>query len=136
MKFIFISVLALCFSASSFAVTKEEVKQKTSDAASAAYEYSKEQKEQFQKEMGAKIQTLQSEMSDLKKKAQGTTGDLKLEMTEQIANLERKQSILKKELASLSKSSGKSWDQMKAGVNKAWDSLSDSYEKAKSEFQK
>ncbi len=135
MKAILIALLTLSFSFSSFATTKEEVQQKTADAASAAADYSKEQKEQFQKDMDTKLADLKAEIADLKKQASEKTGEAKKEMNTQIANLERKQKEMKKDLAKLGKSSGKVWSEMKTGMSKAWDSLSDSYEKAKAQFQ-
>jgi peptidoglycan hydrolase CwlO-like protein len=136
MKFIFIALMATVVSVFTYAVTKEEVQKKSTEAASAAVEYSKEQKEQFQKEMGSKLEELTSEVSDLKKKALQTTGNAQKQLSEQINLLEKKEHEMKKDLASLSKSTGKSWEQMKSGVNKAWDSLSESYQKAKKEFKK
>ncbi len=136
MKFIFIVLVATGFSVFAYSVTKEEVQKKSTEAASAAVEYSKEQKEQFQKEMGSKLDELTSEVRELKQKAIQTTGDAQKQLSEQIALLEKKENELKKDLASLSKSTGKGWEQMKSGVNKAWDSLSDSYQKAKKEFKK
>jgi len=135
MKAILIALLTLSFSFSSFATTKEEVQQKTADAATAAADYSKEQKEQFQKDMETKLGELKAEIADLKKQASEKTGAAKKEMNEQIATLEKKQKDMKKDLAKLGKSSGQAWAEMKVGMSKAWDSLSESYAKAKTKFQ-
>ncbi|HEX7675560.1 MAG TPA: hypothetical protein VF412_15395 [Bdellovibrio sp.] len=135
MKSVLSVIIALSFSSHSFATTKEEVKQKTADAAVAAADYSKEQKEQFQKDMEGKLADLKNEIADLKKQASEKSGAAQKEMKAQIANLEKKQSEMKKDLAKLEKSSGKAWTEMKVGMNKAWDTLSDSYTKAKAKFQ-
>ncbi|UOF00763.1 sll1863 family stress response protein [Bdellovibrio reynosensis] len=130
----FILFISLTFSFSALATTKEEVSEKTKAAAIAAADYSVEQKEQFQKDMEVKLQDLKSEIADLKKSASEKSGKVKAGMKEKIAALESKQDEMKKDLAKLKKSSGKAWTEMKSGMNAAWDSLSKSYAKAKSEF--
>lgn len=135
MKFLIFSIFTLSISLSSFATSKEEVQQKAGAAADAAVEYSKEQKEQFQKDMEVKLDELKKETADLKKSASEKTGKAKEEMKEQIKSLEKKQDEMKKDLAKLKKSSGKAWTEMKSGMSKAWDSLTESYKKAKAEFQ-
>ncbi|WP_413585481.1 hypothetical protein [Bdellovibrio sp. HCB274] len=117
-----------------FATTTEEVKQKTSDAAASAMNYSKEQKDAFQKEMEANLAEMKNEINALKKAAAEKSGDAKKEMNGQINNLEKKQATMSKDLAQLKKSSGKAWGHMKDGMSKAWDSISDSYSKAKAEY--
>ncbi|QDK39189.1 hypothetical protein [Bdellovibrio sp. NC01] len=134
MKAILIALIALSFSPVSFATTKEEVQQKTSEAASAAASYTKEQKEQFEKDMQAKYDSLKTEIAEMKAEAAKETGEAKKAMNEQIAILEKKQAEMKKDMAKLSKSSGAAWAEMKTGVSNAWNSLSASYEKAKAHF--
>ncbi|MGE5085601.1 MAG: hypothetical protein ACM3MG_04825, partial [Bacillota bacterium] len=79
MKSILVALMALSLTPSAFATTKEEVKHKTSEAADAAVNYSKEQKEQFQKDMQANLDDLKKEIADLKKSASEKTGDAKKE---------------------------------------------------------
>lgn len=135
MKFLILSVITLSFALPAFASKKEEVKQKTAEAASAVVDYSKEQKEQFQKEMEDNLAAINTEIVELKSHVSEASGDAKKELNEKIAALESKQAELSKNLAKLKKSSGKAWTEMKTGVSKAWDVLSDSYKKAKAEFK-
>jgi BMFP domain-containing protein YqiC len=134
MKSIVATLIALSVFQPAFATSSEEVKQKTAEATSAAANYTKEQKDQFQKDMSAKLDTLGKEIDDMKKAAAQKTGEAKKEMDAQIANLEKKQEGMKQDMAKLQKSSGKAWGHMKTGMSKAWDSLSDSYAKAKAEY--
>ena len=134
MKSILISLTVL-FSISAFATTSQEVKQKTSEAATAAADYTKEQKDQFEKDMKAKYAELQTEIASMKKQASEATGSAKKEMDAQIATLEKKQSDMKSDLRKLGKSSGAAWAEMKIGVSKAWDSLASSYQNAKTKFK-
>lgn len=135
MKFLVLSILTLIFSNQSLATTKEDIKQKATETVSTVADYSKEQKEEFQKDMEAKLSDLGAEISQLKSTVSETSGEAKKDLNEKIAALEAKQSEVKKDLAKLKKSSGKAWSEMKTGVSKAWDALSDSYKKAKAEFK-
>ncbi|MEN0060166.1 MAG: hypothetical protein AAGB31_15110 [Bdellovibrio sp.] len=134
-KIIFASAVFLA-SLTAGATSKEEVQEKTAVAAQAASDYTKEQKEQFQKDMEENLRSLKSEIAELKKSASEKSGVVQAEMKEKIQALEKKQEAVKKDLAHLKKSSGKAWIELKSGVSRAWDSLSESYQKAKSEFKK
>lgn len=134
MKILILSAFILTCNLS-FATTSEEVKIKTKEAASAAADYSVEQKEKFQKDMETKMADLKKEIAELNKKVSQKTGDAKTTMQAQIKALEVRQENLKKDLSKLKKSSGNAWTEMKVGVSKAWDSLSESYYKAKAEFK-
>lgn len=133
MKIIF-SILLTVFASSTFAVTKEEVASKTSEAAQATVEYTREQKAEFQIEMEQKIKFLKKEIGELQQKASEKTGDAKKEMNESIKALKVRQEALSKDLSKLKKSSGNAWGEVKVGVSTAWDALSDSYKKAKDKF--
>lgn len=135
MKILALAALTLVFSFQSFATTTDDVKKETTEAASAVVEYSKEQKEQFQKDMDANLQKLQLEIADLKKAAAHKSGEAKKEMNEKIKAMEAQQDAIKSDLVKLKKRSGKAWEKMKVGVSKAWDSLSDSYQNAKDELK-
>lgn len=134
MKFVILCAIALSWDLA-FATTSEEVTTKTKEAASAAVEYSKEQKEQFQKDMEAKLSEIKKEIAELNEQVSAKTGEAKAEMKAQVKNLEIRQQVLKKDLTKLKKSTGNAWSEMRAGVSKAWDALAESYDKAKAEFK-
>lgn len=136
MKRLFAIVLPFIFSAQgAWAATSEEVVTKTKEAASAAASYTSEQKEAFQKDMEAKLTSIKKEISELNDQVSQKSGEAKQELRAQVKALETRQQVLKKDLAKLKKSSGNAWGEMKVGVSKAWEALSDSYSKAKSEFK-
>lgn len=129
-------ILALSlFSSHVLGTSADEVKGKTSEAAAAAADYSKEQKEAFQRDMEAKLAAMKKEIADMKAAASQKTGEAQKGWNEQIAILEKKQEEMKKDLSKMKKSSGKAWAEMKTGMNKAWDVISESYDKAKSQFK-
>lgn len=110
------------------------VKQKASETVDAAGEYTKEQKEAIQKTYDEKMKAISEEIADLKKDAQTATGKAKDELDKEIKYLEKKQKSLQKDMARWKESSGKAWDEMKAGMSAAMDKLTESYQKAKKEF--
>lgn len=110
------------------------VKQKASETIDAASEYTKEQKEEIQKSLDRNLSAISKEIDELKRDAKNSSGKAKNEMNLQIANLENTQRELKKDIAKLKKSSGKAWDELKAGTTAALDKLSESFSKAKKEF--
>lgn len=134
MKFIILAAFAFTCGFA-YATTSEEVSTKTKEAAAAAADYTKEQKDQFQKDMEAKLADIKKEIAELSEKAAKKTGETKNEMRAQVKALETRQEVLKKDLAKLKKSSGNAWVEMKTGVSKAWDNLTESYDKAKAEFK-
>ncbi len=129
-----ILVIAILFSVHSFATTKEEVGNKASEAATAVASYTKEQKEEFQKGMEQKLEELNTKISDLKKASAEKGAQARKETQKTIAALEAKKETMKKDLAQLKTRTGKAWGEMRSGMSQAWDSLKESYDKAKSEI--
>lgn len=135
MKEMILLVAALMIPAASFATTAEDVKQKTSEAATTASNYTKEQKDKYQAEMKTKLDHMKQDLAQMKKDAAKKSAAAKQDMQQEISKLEKKQNDMKQSLAKLEKSSGKAWDEMKDGMSKSWDDLSTSYESAKQKFK-
>lgn len=112
----------------------QAVKQKASETIDAAADYTKEQKEEIQKSLDKNLTALSKEIDALKKDAKNSSGKAKEEMNLQIANLESTRTELRKDLAKMKKSSGRAWAELKAGTSEAMDKLSESFSKAKKEF--
>ncbi len=133
MKYL-ICATAILFSVYSDATTKEDVGNKASEAAAAAVSYTQEQKEEFQKSMEQKLEELNTQISDLKEASAKKGTQARKETQKTIAALEAKKETMKKDLAQLKTRTGKAWGEMKSGMSQAWDSLKESYDKAKSEM--
>lgn len=112
----------------------QAVRQKVSETMDAAGEYTKEQKEEVQKNFDDKMNVISAEIADLKKNAETSTGEVKKGLDEKIKHLEKKQKSLEKDMARWRKSSGKAWEEMKSGMSVAMEKLNESYQKAKKEF--
>ncbi len=117
------------------ATTSADVKQKSKEALETAADYSKEQKEQVQKNMEKSLNSLKEEIAELKVKAANKVGEAKETSDEQIEALQARQKELSKKLTEFKNSSGKAWTEMKNGMSAAIKKLSESYDKAKKEYQ-
>lgn len=113
----------------------QAVKKKASETIEAASEYTKEQKEDIQRGLDRNLNAISDEINELKRDAKKSSGKAKDQMNEQIAALEVKRLSVQNDVARLKKSSGKAWDELKAGTSAALDKLSESYGKAKAQFK-
>ncbi|MEJ2313277.1 MAG: hypothetical protein P8Y85_00545 [Nitrospirota bacterium] len=117
-------------------VTTEDVKKDVGEAVGTTKAYLAEQKEEFTKDMEAKLADYGSRIDELQKKADEATGDVKAKMDEQMKNLRNKQEAAQKKLDEIEESSGKAWEDLKAGADRTMEDLKKSYEDAKSQFEK
>lgn len=126
--------IILGFVGSALATTAQDVKNDTKKAASTAAQYTSEQKAKVQSELESSLNSMKLQISELRAQANTQGASLKAGLNEKIAKLEKKQAELQADLAKMKNSSGRAWDQMKQGMNAALKNLSDSYKKAKAQF--
>lgn len=134
-SFLLISLIVFC-SSNLQATTREEVNNKTKEAVEATVSYTKEQKEEAEKNIKQSIDALEQDISSLKKQASQLTGEAKVRLNDEIMAMEAKQGDLKKDFEKLKKVSGAAWAEMRKGLSKAYDGLSEGYQKAKAEIKK
>lgn len=113
------------------AVTKQEVGEKTKDAAQTAWQYTKDQKNQVQEDLEQRIRDLKSQISDLKSRSSSA---VRADWNKSIDSLEKQQRSLEGKLSRLKKSTGKAWADMRKGVDEAVSKLTEAYEDAKNNF--
>lgn len=116
------------------ATGSDDVKRDAKKAASTAVDYTAEQKAKVQKDMEDSLQAMNKKIAELRVDADKKGDSLKAGAKEKIAELEKKQAELEAELAKMKASSGRAWNEMKKGMSAALKSLSDSYKKAKDQF--
>lgn len=75
-------------------------------------------------EWNAKLNTLEEKASDLKEK-----------YADELNTLSQKRDTAKQKLAEIQKASGGAWEEMKVGMDEAWSSLKDAFEKARERFK-
>lgn len=140
MKFIFL-FLVFCVSGNSIANegAGERIGKKVDKTVDNVSEYSKEKKETFQKEFKEQLAALDTEINEIKTKANKLKETASEESTRQINDqiefLEKQKANLKSDFKRLQSSSGRAWDQIKNGVQDSLGTLKESFRKAKQEFQ-
>jgi biopolymer transport protein ExbD len=119
-------------------VTSQDVKNKAKEAIETAKTYTLQQKEEYQKQMEARLQELDREIRELQAGAQSKATALKEESKAQfdqaLEELRNKQQAAADKLDKLKSSSGKAWEDMKSGMDSAMGDLSKAFDKARSHF--
>jgi uncharacterized coiled-coil DUF342 family protein len=92
-------------------------------------------KEAYEKKLQAQLDEWNAEIDKLREKADKAGADAQLEYYRQIDELRAKQQQSNQKLAELKAASDDAWEDMKAGVDSARDSLGRSLKSAKSRFK-
>lgn len=82
----------------------------------------------------ARLEQVEAELSRLRAKAKESRADARIELDQTISDLEGKADALRGRLAELKESSGSAAKDVQEGLEKAWSSLSDSFDKARRHF--
>lgn len=96
----------------------------------------KEQKEEYQKQIVAKLKEFNQKLEELKGKAVDLKEESKEEFNQQMEELKKKQVTAKKKLEELKTASTKTWETLKAEMDAAMEDLNELYEKMISHFKK
>ncbi|MDY0094257.1 MAG: coiled coil domain-containing protein [Candidatus Vecturithrix sp.] len=92
-------------------------------------------KELYQQKLQAQLDEWEAELNKLRAKASGASADAKLEMNQQIEDMQAKIDEGKAKLSELAETSDDAWDSIKEGVESAWDSLKSGFREAISKFK-
>ena len=111
----------------------------TSDQAKQSVEKEKKeaerQKDEFVRQAQEKLDQLDKQIDDLKAQAKKANAQTQKQINKSIAELEPKRRDAERRLERLKSSSGKAWEDMKAGVIAALNDLSTAYRRAASRFK-
>jgi uncharacterized coiled-coil DUF342 family protein len=88
----------------------------------------------YQQKLEAKIEGFAAEIAQLKAKADEAEADTKLQMYEEIETIREKQDALRKHLDDLREAGDGAWEEVKAGVELAWQDLNDALKRAADRF--
>lgn len=91
-------------------------------------------KQAYVEKVQARLNEWDAEIEKLKARAEGAEADAKIEYHEQIETLREEQREAQAKLDELRAAGDNAWEDMKAGVQQAWDSLEHAAEKARSRF--
>ncbi|WP_255856463.1 coiled coil domain-containing protein [Marinobacterium rhizophilum] len=92
-------------------------------------------KDAYEKKMQAQLDEWGAEIKKLKAQADKAKADAQLEYFRQIEELRERQHEAKAKLTEIQQASDTAWEDMKAGAEKARDSLADAMRAARSRFK-
>lgn len=108
---------------------------KQAPAPSAAKSYTPKEKKEYQKKTAADLAALEKKIEGLMEEQAKAPQQLKRMIIRGRVDLQRKDIIAKNKLAALEKASGKDWNALKDGLDKAMEDLRKSYEAMAAHFQ-
>jgi chromosome segregation ATPase len=91
-------------------------------------------KEAYMEKLEAKLKEWQADIDKLKAKAAQSKADIKIQINQQIGNLEGKSQEIQKKLHELGQASESAWGDIKGGVEQAWGKLDKAFKAAISKF--
>lgn len=119
-------------------VTSADVKKEAKKAMETTKAYTLQQKEEYEKQIKAKLQKINGEIQQLQSKAQSRATELKekgkAEFAQAMEGLHKKKQAAAEKLNELNSASGKAWEDMKSGMDEAMDELIKAYDRARSHF--
>lgn len=90
----------------------------------------------YQQKIQAQLDEWKADLDKLRAKASGASADAKLNLGQQVKNLESKMNEGKAKLAEVTNASEEAWDSLKGGVESAWESLRSGFKEAADKFKK
>lgn len=95
-----------------------------------------EEKKSYLQKLAAQLQDWDSELDQLKLKAEQAKSGAKAEIEEQITELRAKKDAAMVKFNQLQEASDEAWDDIKAGAEKSWAELKGAFKNAFSKFNK
>ena len=115
-------------------VTSEDVRRNAGQAVNTAAEYSRQAKDEFQKNLDARLKELDVEITKLREKGRDLKDQAKVNWDRKMAELETKQDAARAKLAEVGHSSAAAWKDVQKGAQSAWDELDKAFHDASREF--
>jgi uncharacterized coiled-coil DUF342 family protein len=93
-------------------------------------------RDEYVRKMHGLLDKMNNEIDELSARAQEARADAREEYEEKIAQLRTRQEEARRKLASLRDSGEGAWQDLKAGVEMAWDVIGEAIDSARSHFKK
>ena len=97
-------------------VTSEDVRRDAGQAVNTAAEFSQQTKEEFQKKLEARLNSLDAEIAKLREKGRDLKDESKVNFDRKMADLEVKRDAVRTKLAEVGKASGDAWKEVQKGA--------------------
>jgi hypothetical protein len=92
-------------------------------------------KEAYKQKIEAELELAQAKLAEFKAKAKSSAADTRIKYSKQVDELEQKVDATKVKLKELGDASDDAWEQLKVGVESAWDALSTAIRNAAAKFK-
>ena len=115
-------------------VTSEDVHRDAGQAVKTAAEYSRQTKEEFQKNLEAQLNELDAKIAKLREKGRDLKDKAKANWDQKMAKLETKRKAAGAKLAEVGHSSAEAWKDVQKGAQSAYDDLAKAFRDASQEF--
>ena len=115
-------------------VTSEDVRRDVGQAVNTAVEFSQQSKEEFQKNLDARLTNMDAEIATLREKGRDLKDEAKVKWDQKLADLEAKRDVARAKLAEVGQSSAEAWKDVQQGAQSAWDELDKAFRDASREF--
>lgn len=91
-------------------------------------------KQAYQEKVGAEFDKLNAQIDEFKAKADQAKAEVSIEYSSKVEELCAKRDAMRLKLEELQKTSEDAWADIETGFRRAWDELSESFQKAMSKF--
>lgn len=91
-------------------------------------------REEIVQKIKAKVDELNAEVSRLEAKAKGTEADLRIKYNDEITKLKERREEAKAKIEEFQQAGDSAWQDLKVGLQGAWDYLDEAIKSAKSRF--
>jgi len=95
-----------------------------------------DKKQAYQKKMEAKLEEWKAEIDKLKAQSKQIQAGAQTEYFERLEELDKRVENAKIKLAKLRQTSSDAWNDLKSGIEKAWNDIGESLKSIKSRFKK
>lgn len=92
-------------------------------------------RDEYIRKMQAKLEKWNADIDTLTAKAGEVSAEIRSEYNEQIESLKAKQAAARKKIEEVQKSGEGAWQDLKSGVELAWDAIEEAVDSAKSRFK-
>lgn len=117
------------------AVTLENVRKETREAAGAAGTYAEAKRKDYQQGAEARLKALDGRIEELRLRAESSAANAKQDVRRRISDLREKRTAAQLKLDELKSSTRDAWGDLKTGVDRSLEDVEESYKDALSRFK-